>query len=201
MTNVIPDIKLRDFNFASIPVENIDNVNWDHIKALFVTQIVKEGTVLIETEEGAVAVRGPTEVAHEWFMNKLCMIIGIPVPKMRVVAWDEPEHKAILYALERASFHYNNIYKYIKTIIDRPYLIVEEYIPGIKLVGMGQKRALKIFNHLTSEGRDRLIRLGFIFVFDIFVNNSDRFPFAWDNDGNPETMIIKAKTNYATQTS
>lgn len=198
---MIPDIKLRDFNYACVPVEDLNKVNWDCIKGLFVNPIVKEGTILVETEDGAVTLRGATEVAHEWFMQKLCLIMGIPVPKMRIVAWDEPEHKLILYDLERASFHYEALYKHVKKIIDRPYLIVQEYIPGIKLVGMGPKRAVKIFNHLTSEGRDRLIKLGFIFVFDILVNNSDRFPFAWDNDGNPDTMIVKAKTNYATLSS
>ena len=39
--------------------------------------------------------------------------------------------------------------------------------------------------------RKRLIHLGMIFAFDVFINNYDRFPFIWDNDGNPDNIMVR----------
>jgi len=76
-----------------------------------------------------------------------------------------------------------------------------EYIPGISIVGMGEKRANRAFSHITPESRDRLIRLGMIFSFDAFINNYDRYPFLWDNDGNPDNLILRLNVNYTTKTN
>lgn len=39
---------------------------------------------------------------------------------------------------------------------------------------MGPHRAALVFDHVTPESRDRLIRLGIIIAFDTLINNSDR---------------------------
>ena len=66
---------------------------------------------------------------------------------------------------------------------------------------MGDKRASKIYSHISPESRDRLIRLGMIFSLDALLNNGERYPFIWDGDGNPDNILVKMKVDYTTKTS
>jgi len=66
------------------------------------------------------------------------------------------------------------IYFKVKSRIDMAFLQVQEFIPGISISGMGPHRAALVFDHVTPESRDRLIRLGIIIAFDTLINNSDR---------------------------
>jgi hypothetical protein len=100
--------------------------------------------------------------------------LGVPVPDTRIVKWIDSEFKEVTNNLDKATFSDPSLSHRIRSRIDSAYLTVMEYIPGISVVGMGPKRANVIFDHLNPDARDRLIRLGLIFSFDIFINNSDR---------------------------
>jgi len=38
-----------------------------------------------------------------------------------------------------------------------------------------------------------------ILTFDIFINNFDRFPLLWENEGNPNNLIVKMHTDFSTK--
>lgn len=40
-----------------------------------------------------------------------------------------------------------------------------------------------------------------IFAFDAFINNYDRYPFLWNNDGNAENIVLRMNVTYTTKTS
>ena len=61
----------------------------------------------------------------------------IPVPKRRIVRFDEPEFKQITKELQRATFIHDDLHQRVRSRLDRPYLEVLEYIPGISLSEMG----------------------------------------------------------------
>jgi len=71
---------LRPFNFAAKPVPNLNEINWEKITAVTVSDNSSNGVIYVETEDGACVVKGTTEVAVDYFLYKLCLILGIPVP-------------------------------------------------------------------------------------------------------------------------
>lgn len=50
-----------------------------------------------------------------------------------------------------------------------------EYIPGLTLYGLNPD-ASKIFQCDDAQGKERMIKLGIVLAFDIFLNNGDRIP-------------------------
>lgn len=66
---------------------------------------------------------------------------------------------------------------------------------------MGTGRAAKIFNYYDPTSRHRLIKVGFVMGFDIFLNNPTRFPLEiWHNSGNPEHMIARTDPKFTDTT-
>lgn len=66
---------------------------------------------------------------------------------------------------------------------------------------MGKARASKIFNFYDPQSRHRLIKLGFVMAFDIFINNSSRYPLEiWKNGGDSEHMIARTDPKYTDTT-
>jgi hypothetical protein len=75
-----------------------------------------------------------------------------------------------------------------------------EYIPGLRIHDLGLQRSKECFEAAYPEGRDRLIRLGIILAADVFINNIDRYPLLWNNNGNSDNLVVKFDTDYNTTT-
>lgn len=71
-----------------------------------------------------------------------------------------------------------------------------EYIPGLRINELGPQKSKESFEASYPDGRDKLIRLGLLLAADTFVNNSERYPLIWNNNGNSENLIIKAETDW-----
>lgn len=92
---------------------------------------------------------------------------------------------------------YEELYQRVRSRLDRPFLEILEYLPGISLTEMGPKRALKILNYYDPKSRHRMIKLGFIFGLDLLLNNSERLPLSvWNNTGDPEHLIARTEPTY-----
>lgn len=100
----------------------------------------------------------------------------IPTPEIRVLANYEKEYKFMLHSLERVSFHDDTLRYMIKLHMDRPFILLQEYVPAVSLHNMGQKRADRCFNVAFPDSSNRLINIGNIIAADICVNNPDRMP-------------------------
>lgn len=46
-----------------------------------------------------------------------------------------------------------------------------------------------------ADASSRLINIGRIIAADLFLNNNDRFPLIWDNDGNYGNILFEVKTD------
>jgi hypothetical protein len=81
--------------------------------------------------------------------------------------------------------------------LDRPFLEVLEYLPGISFSEMGPKRASKIMGYYDPQSRNRMIQMGMIVGFDILINNSERLPLSiWNNKGDVEHMIFRTEPTF-----
>jgi len=63
----------------------------------------------------------------------------------------------------------------VKAHLDRPFIAVQEYIPGNTLHQLSPQRAERCFDQ-QSDSQDRLITLGRLLAADMFCNNTDRLP-------------------------
>ncbi|EGR29772.1 hypothetical protein IMG5_148530 [Ichthyophthirius multifiliis] len=199
-SQIEPDIKLKEFNFATLPIKNIRKFNWEEIRAVAISQSGTQGVIFVESDEGAIVVKGSSDMAIDFFLYKLARVMNVNVPTLRIVRYYDQEFDLILHNLQRATFCDEVLGRRVSSRLDMPFLQVMEYIPGISVEQMGPHRAALIFDHITPESRDRLIRLGMILAFDTLINNSDRYPLIWDGDGNAANIIVKMMTNFLTKT-
>lgn len=81
----------------------------------------------------------------------------------------------------------------IKAYLDRPFIMLQEYVPGYTLEYISGERALKCFNEHSPESLDRLITLGKIIATDIVVNNPDRIPSVQEKRGNSSNLMFELK--------
>ena len=79
--------------------------------------------------------------------------------------------------------------------MDRPFILIEEYIPAVTLHNMGSNRADRCFNVAYPDASNRLINIGKIIAADIVLNNPDRMPMIWDNHGNSTNLLFEIKTD------
>ena len=103
-TEIEPDIKLKDFNFASRPVPSIRNFDWTDIKGVAVSSSGTQGVIFIESNEGSIALKGSSDMAIDFFLYKLAKVLNVTVPNLRMVRWYDKEFKIILDNLQRATF-------------------------------------------------------------------------------------------------
>jgi Actin-fragmin kinase, catalytic. len=188
----------REFNIASPPIWDIDNIQWDAIKAIKVSDSGSNGVIFIETLFGAVAVKGSTDPCVEYLGYQLFKALNIAVPEMRVYEWVDPEYNKIVEALEKFGYEDRGLWSRISPRIKTPFLYVMEYIAGNDLYLMSYKKSSKYLDPNTPEGKNRLIKFGMIVATDTLTNVYDRYPMIWDNDGNFENLIFAFKTNFHT---
>lgn len=135
------------------------------------------------------------EVVTSFFCSKLYRLLSIPTPEVKIIAHYEKEFKFMLHSLERVSFHDDTLRYLIRVHMDRPFILLQEYIPAIKLTNMGEKRSDRCFNVAFPDASNRLINMGKMIAADLVVNNPDRFPAIWDNFGNNQNVLFEIKTD------
>jgi len=77
--------------------------------------------------------------------------------------------------------------------LEKPFFLIQEYIPGVYLHELGLKRSKIVLNASYPHARDRLIRLGMMLATDSIINFKDRAPLI-TNQGNPYNFILKMET-------
>lgn len=83
----------------------------------------------------------------------------------------------------------------VKATLNRPFIILQEYIPGISLSRISQSRILKCFDPSLPDSQDRLFTLGKLIAGDIFLNNSDRIPSHSLKEGNGGNIFFELKVD------
>ena len=83
----------------------------------------------------------------------------------------------------------------VKATLNRPFIILQEYIPGISLSRLSQPRVLKCFDPSLPDSQDRLFTLGKLIASDIFLNNSDRIPSYSQKQGNAGNILFELKVD------
>ena len=64
--------------------------------------------------------------------------------------------------------------------LEKPFFLIQEYIPGVYLHELGIKRSKVVLNASYPHARDRLIRLGMMLATDSLINFKDRAPLVYN---------------------
>ena len=73
--------------------------------------------------------------------------------------------------------------------LEKPFFLIQEYIPGVYLHELGEARSKLVLNASYPHTRDRLIRLGMMLAADSIINFKDRAPLI-DNTGNSSNFLL-----------
>jgi len=198
------DLKLtpttpKEFNYAYPSVPDITHINWKEVKNCAVSEEGQSGVIYLHGNDGNFVIKGAADPALELFGNLLYAELNIKVPAMRIIEFSNPEFSKAVASIDKASYYDNSIKHKIRNRLDRPYLLLMEYIPGLRIHQLGNLRAKECFDASYPKGRDRLINIGIILAADVFINNFDRYPMIWNSNGSPENLIVKFETDWNTK--
>ena len=95
----------------------------------------------------------------------------IPTPELKLLKHNEKVFKFMLHSLERVSFHDDTLRYMIRLHLDRPFIMLQEYIPALTVHTLGSKRADRCFNVAYPDASNRLINIGKTIALDLVLNN------------------------------
>lgn len=189
------------FNWARQTAPSLNTLSFLQIQSVGKSESGAAGVVFIETKEGSICVKACTEsIGTEYFSHLLYQQNQIEVPKIIVIPYTSFQWNVIKNTIEIATAKDEVVRRSIKSKLQSPMLLLMEYIPNISITYMGPKKAEIIFGCGDENSINRLINLGKIFAMDTIINNSDRYPIIWENNGNPENLLLKVKTAENTTT-
>jgi len=136
------------------------------------------------------------------------------VPKTRVISCKDPEFKEMQFAMDKVSLGDETLRGYVRSNINRPFVLLMEYIPGFDLNNVFYERSLLLFhpdtlragpksavrgwsteNNPSGIGEPPSVQIGKIIAADIVMNNPDRMPVIWNNQGTLENVQFQVDIN------
>jgi len=161
-----------------------------------------DGVLFVEfPEKQAVVVKAPGKIASEMLGTMVCKKLGICCPQMRLVKRRSKEGREIFSSLVTADRKRPPRDRTVSEMLNKkPAFLVIEYLKAYELADLGVKRPLERWGAqvlglpegLSDQGRSVLHDFGSLIAFDMFVNNYDRLPCIWMNQGNPGNILFDA---------
>lgn len=175
-------------------------IDWDKIdrvsvsdsgsgsNGVFFCQLNKNG------KKSVFILKGSQYVADEIFPSLLSPFFGIRTPKCRLIEY-HPQGFSSVYgrdwictknSLRRCGEHNLRVKLKVDRDLYRAFFICMEFIQGVSMCDK-EFDCGKYF-----ESKRHLRDLGKIFIFDVLINNYDRFPSVfWDHEGNSGNLLFR----------
>ena len=181
--------KYIDKNIDNNDIKN-ENKDKEDIETIVKEEEVKEEVVEdIET----IVVKGSSTVVQEMFGNMLYKELRIPSPTIKLIQFSDgaPYHTMIRKIKEVSDPENGSLIK-VERELNRPFILAMEYFPLLKDFYhlhpslIGPSNCKKLF-----QSEKILRQLGKIIAADVIINNWDRLPIIWDNDGNATNLLYQ----------
>ena len=111
-----------------------------------------------------------------YFASRLLQVLEVPTPDIKILAYYDKEFKAMVHSMEALTLHDDHLRYVIRLSMDRPFILLQEYIPAITLGSIGEKRAERCLSTNYADASSRLINIGRIIAVDMLLNNLRDFP-------------------------
>lgn len=186
--------KKRRFMLTSNKL-NLDLIDWSKLLAIHNLKNDVNKIFFVSQPMGAFVMKMCSEVVPTYFGSRLLQCLQIPTPDVKLLPFYNDEFKAMVHSMEALTLHDDHLRYIVRLSMDRPFILLQEYIPAITLNKIGDKRAERCLSTNYADASSRLINIGRIIAADLFMNNNDRFPLIWDNDGNYGNILFEVKTD------
>lgn len=190
------------------PLQSIEGaIDWASVKGVERSDTGSEGILFVELpNKRAVCVKCPAQVAGEVFGMRLCQRLRIRCPHFRVVKSNTAEGRLLFDSLCKCDANGPNAENSVQAMLSKaPLFIVIEYLQamelGNKIAPVSNEWSKQVFGlapgdpseALGAHGKRILRFCGSLLVFDVLVNNYDRLPCMWSNQGNPGNIMFTAR--------
>ena len=195
--------------FLSKPCMDIDNPQWESLEAVCLSSAGdirdRGGVVFVETDAGVAVLKGCNDIALEVFASMIGRdIMGWnAMPRTRVFDSKSKEHESLyntvcIYLMAKeeedasSAKAVGRVRNGVGFHLNQSHLAVMELVQnGQMLESLPPDVAKAVLDPKTDGGRQRLEEIGRMMVFDMLINNSDRIPLIWDNEGNPRNFLVR----------
>lgn len=182
----------RVMHWRSVSSRSVHNVPWNDVKTTMWCSGGMGGAVLVqlgETSPQAVVVKPQAMFAvAEAFAQEIAQLIGVRVAETRMVFSSQDEFFSLSTALRSSVPMCEEHMQYVKRITSRSKdcVAVVEFVQGCILQGVDGQMVLQ-----GNTSSQILHELGSLIVLDCLLNNLDRIPAIWKNDGNLGNVMIE----------
>jgi hypothetical protein len=182
--------------WSGVPASITEPALWETMSSAQLSGDGAIGVAFCKTDAGSFVIKPGRETFawREAFAYQIALALGMPAPKLRVVADSDPEYKRIFKGLWRLSSADDDLkYTLWKKWAHPPFVFVMEFVEDAQLLaGCGAQRAAKIFDASSDGGARRLRQLGWLVCMDALCNNQDRVPCVHANVGNGNNVMLSA---------
>lgn len=139
-----------------------------------------------------------TSPVNSYFASQMMAAMGVRVPHQKVMSAtvDFEGFRQMMLGVDWATRNHPAHRRMAKMALNRPHILIQEYIPGLSAGTMTKQRCQDFF----AEDANNLINLGKIIAMDLALNNPDRFPITqiWLNGkGNPDNFLFMVDSKAA----
>lgn len=169
---------------------------WEDAQATLHMSGGSGGATLVRFPSGVLCVK-PQKLgaAGELCATVLANFLNIRAAAIRVLSFESEEGRQAAMAMRKKEPALPEHVEYVRQLLPqagREFLGVLEFVPGVGLQGV---EARDVLLALPSEKLRRVWReVGRLTALDALMNNLDRVPLLWDNDGNTANVMLGTLT-------
>ena len=186
-----------------------EKIEWSKATKAHCSEDGSGGVIFVEFAEDSglspVVVKGSSTVAQEVFAYEMCKTLGIPAPQYFIAEHTQKQWTVIKSKLARLVGPTALIK--VQRELNRPFIIVMEQVRGgdlFSLINDGMRVASddpndrqRVYTSVIEKillSDDNLHQMGAIMSMDVLLNNWDRLPLIWSNDGNLSNFLFMSRS-------
>mmetsp|Transcript_125919 Transcript_125919/g.403135 ORF Transcript_125919/g.403135 Transcript_125919/m.403135 type:complete len:535 (-) Transcript_125919:34-1638(-) len=179
-----PEAVLQEWR--SCPSAPLEEASWSGISGLIWVHGGSGGVGLVRRPCGVSCVKRC--LPEELFAQRLATALGVRVAGMRVIEYTSKEANDMRLNVKYAPTSGESDNVPIRRILQHDFLCVMEFVSGVGMMGIPAHNYLRKRQDAISSTPWR--DLGRLMAFDMLVNNYDRLPLAWSNEGNLGNVML-----------
>eukprot|EP00930_Biecheleria_cincta_P095121 TRINITY_DN87144_c0_g1_i1.p1 TRINITY_DN87144_c0_g1~~TRINITY_DN87144_c0_g1_i1.p1 ORF type:complete len:449 (+),score=63.98 TRINITY_DN87144_c0_g1_i1:114-1460(+) len=170
---------------------SVEKLDWSSLESFVYISGGSGGVILVrfaggESSQLCCVKPQRTDAAAELFASFLAEALGVPTARLRVLPKTEEICRALKKAVPAIEEHANQLE--IKILAGTHFFGILEFVNGPIMEGIDFVETLQRQSHDAVEQFWQA--LGKLIAFDCIINNYDRLPLIWDNEGNLKNVMI-----------
>eukprot|EP01100_Stratorugosa_tubuloviscum_P015018 TRINITY_DN839_c1_g2_i1.p1 TRINITY_DN839_c1_g2~~TRINITY_DN839_c1_g2_i1.p1 ORF type:complete len:358 (-),score=140.88 TRINITY_DN839_c1_g2_i1:20-1093(-) len=176
---------------SSIIPADLDTSFWIRANNVVCSSSGSAGVFIVSCNENQISqklvVKACSTVGQEAFANLIARKLNIPVPRVRIIGYHQNSDEWVQLKSTITDLTANDIPANMRARkeLDRAFVLVMEFVEGNEF--------LNCLPHSFSS--QSFFEIGLLCSFDMLINNWDRLPLIWDNDGNFGNIMFQQIDN------